>query len=190
MRLYPSLPACNRKLAFHKQGIVETEIGLRMCITDEEADLLYGIVRMLKPKVCLETGTYLADSAFRIGQALRDNDNGGHLTTCDTTNEMVDAARSKLASLPVTVIKSKGVDLIAGTEPPFDFVFIDSGSPEVRAEELHLLGPHNVSPYGIVVVHDLCVDYQSLYDILVPWDWPHLVFDSQVGIGIFQRPGV
>lgn len=44
---------------------------------------LYSLVRLLRPKTVIETGTWIGYSALCIGQALEDNGAGGHLHSFD-----------------------------------------------------------------------------------------------------------
>jgi predicted O-methyltransferase YrrM len=157
---------------------VEVEVG----------EFLHGLVRLVKPRLCLETGTYVGDSAEQIGKALLKN-GFGRLLTCDVDPETVKAASIRLQGLPVTVMESQGKVLIQSVSlTDIDFVFIDSGIQPVRLEELELLGNHNVAPLGIVAMHDVGFDCAELYDYFQQLHWPHLVFPSIVGLAIFQRP--
>lgn len=53
-----------------------------LAMADEEGELLYSIVRAIKPKVCFEIGTHKGFSTHHIIQALKDNGEG-HLYTTD-----------------------------------------------------------------------------------------------------------
>jgi len=158
-------------------------------VEQEVGALLYGLVRMVKPIVCIETGTFVGDSAEWIGRALRDNGTG-RLITCDIDPERIAPARERFLDLPmVDVVQISGQDLLASRTSPMDFVHIDSGDPNVREKELMSLGDHNISPGGIVCWHDACVSYQNMYgSFAAAHDWPHLVLPSVVGFAIFQRP--
>jgi len=158
---------------------VEPEVGV----------LLYALVRMFKPKVCVETGTYIGDSAEWIGRGLRDNCRGT-LVTCDVNSDRVEAARRRLQYLPnVEVREAQGIDVLAGFES-MDFVHIDSGQPEtVRKPELLSLSEKNIAPGGVICWHDACASAECLYDAFAPiCDWPHLVLPSYVGMAVFVRP--
>jgi predicted O-methyltransferase YrrM len=185
MKLYPKLPSCNRAELFHKASIASECLG----VAYETADFLYGLVRLTKPGVVVETGTHVGDSAEAIGEALKAN-GFGHLYTCDTNLEMTERARVRLNGLPVTVVCCTGTELIyqRAARTTMDFVFIDSGSPAVRLEEVKLLGSENISPLGIVAMHDACISYENLYEEFEKRNWPHLVFPDNVGISVFQRP--
>jgi predicted O-methyltransferase YrrM len=189
MRLYPTLPKCAKAELFHKRD--DSLEG----VTDEVGDLLYALVRMTKPKVCIETGTHIGDSAEKIGRALQAN-GSGYLLTCDISDVWVASASERLKDLPVRVIKASGNEILRnrpdtpdGKRDLMDFVFIDSGTAQERCDELMLLNESNIAPLGIVAWHDACVGYPNMYDAFAPArDWPHLVFPSIVGIAVFQRP--
>jgi predicted O-methyltransferase YrrM len=180
VKLYSKLPAPRDRALY--------DMPIGRGVAAEEGALLFGIVRMLKPKVCIETGTLVGDSAFWIGLALRDN-GFGCLVTCDTDKNRIEPAKERLKGLPVGVILQAGRDLIRTAGSKFDFVHIDSGSPAERLEELTILDEQNIAPGGIVCWHDACVGYTAMYDSFsAKHDWPHLVMPSVVGLAIFQRP--
>jgi len=58
--------------------------GLRdgLAMDDGEAEVLYALVRAIKPNICLEIGTHRGFSTNYIIQALKDN-GFGHLWTTD-----------------------------------------------------------------------------------------------------------
>lgn len=185
MRLYEKLPAARDRKFYDMVPYrgAEQEVGA----------LLYGLVRILKPQVCVETGTYVADSTEWIAKALHDN-HSGHLTTCDVNEQFVGPARSRLAGFPVTVHHAKGIDVLSGFEQ-MDFVFIDSGNGAERLAELMSLNEKNISPGGLVCWHDAIdgngvpEDCQKLYEqFSEARAWPHLVLPSPVGLAIFHRP--
>jgi predicted O-methyltransferase YrrM len=177
MQLYKTLPKPRERRDYTLpigRG-VELEVG----------DFLYGLVRLLKPKKCIETGTLVGDSAVAIARALRDNC-GGSLETCDIEPTL--EAECRLAWLPAKITKCRGTELIMKSGP-LDFAYIDSGNPAVRLEELALLGDHNITPGGCVCWHDACVAYQDMYaSFSRRVDWPHLVLPSVVGFAVFIRP--
>lgn len=152
----------------------------------EVCDLLYGLIRIVKPKLVVETGTFVADSAERIAQALVAN-GFGHLHTCDVNIQP--EAQQRLAHLPATIHHSRGINIIHHFQQ-MDFVFIDSGSPDDRYEELTALGRWNIPPLGIVCWHDACVEmHRNMYEYFSLYSkWPHLMFPTEVGFVAFQRP--
>ena len=181
MKLYPKLPNCNRASLYHKRD------DTLLMVTDEVGDFLYGLVRLTKPIVCVETGTHFGDSAFQIGSALKKN-GVGSLITCEPNLGYAARARDRLIDLPVAVSNVTGVELLKSIHAPIDFAFIDSGDVPVRLEELQLLHNITVNPLGIVAWHDACEGYDALYEYFQQRAWPHLIFPSIVGIAVFQRP--
>lgn len=122
--------------------------------TREEVELLYALVRALKPDVCVETGTHKGLSATYITHALADNDKG-HLYTFDPFDwEQEDT----FAKLPpdvrnrVTYFRERGESV--KLEQKIDFVFID-GYHGVRdvIEEWKAIEPQ-LAKNAIVVFHD------------------------------------
>ena len=101
MRLYSTLPKCSKAAPFTSATI------LCLGVTDEVGDLLYALVRMTKPKVCIETGTHIGDSAERIGRALQANGTG-YLLTCDVNDVWVNSASERLERPPRPRHKSGG----------------------------------------------------------------------------------
>lgn len=179
MRLYPELPKERGRAAY---GMIEGR-----GVEQEVQDLLYALVRMNKPDLCIETGLLVGDSAEAIGRALRDNGRG-KLITCDIDPERIGPGRERLKELPVEVVQMRGFELI-GAQDHIDFLHIDSGDPAVRLDELRLVGEHNIPRGGIVCWHDACTDYFEMYNhFSKAHDWPHLVLPSVVGFAVFHRP--
>jgi predicted O-methyltransferase YrrM len=179
MKLYARMPA-TRKRELYDMVIgrgVEQEVGA----------LLYGLVRVLKPNVCVETGTLVGDSAEWIGRALRDN-GFGHLTTCDIDPERIEPAMKRLEGLPVSVIEKSGIETLSSFRM-MDFVHIDSGGVDCRINEVMSLDRHNISPGGIVCWHDAIFGFDLMYESFASArDWPHLLVPSVVGLAVFARP--
>src|SRR5260370_60687 len=158
-------------------------------VEPEVGAMLFAIVRLLKPEVCVETGLYVGDSAHWIGRALLENKKG-KLTTCDIDSERIAPARARFANdgLPITVNEQSGFELLHSFQQ-MDFVHIDSGNQEVRREELMSIGEHNISPGGVVCYHDATRDMTCLYEPFAEkHDWPHIIFPSYVGLAVFMRP--
>jgi predicted O-methyltransferase YrrM len=156
-------------------------------VEQEVGALLYGLVRVLKPNVCVETGTLVGDSAEWIGRALRDN-GFGHLTTCDIDPARIEPASKRLQGLPVSIIQKPGIETLGSFEM-MDFVHIDSGDLECRINEVMSLDERNISPGGIVCWHDAIVGFDSMYESFAnARNWPHLLIPSVVGLAVFARP--
>lgn len=179
MRQYGALPANRPRSSY---GMVEGH-----GVEQEVGALLYGLVRMTKPLICIETGTLVGDSAEWIGRALRDN-GAGRLITCDIDPARIEPARERLKDLPVDVVQTTGQELLA-SHAAMNFVHIDSGDPNCRELELMTLDERNITPGGLVCWHDACMAYENMYGSFASArEWPHLVLPSVVGFAVFQRP--
>jgi hypothetical protein len=117
----------------------------------EMGQLLFGLVRMLKPKIVVETGTYRCHTAQFIAQAVRHN-GFGHAWTCDI--EIGIGHLGKLDAYPeITFTKCSSLDLPQLREA--DFVFSDSAQ-DLRPKEYEL-----VKPGCVFVVHDTAQSFSG-----------------------------
>lgn len=124
---------------------------------------LYSLVRMLKPKICVETGTWTGYGASYIGQALKDN-GGGMLITAEPDMNKFGEATSlihKLGLVDYVACKSlTGEEVIKGLfDTPIDFAFLDSDW-DTRLRELDLLKV-GLSRSGIIAIHDTSTFHDS-----------------------------
>lgn len=149
----------------------------------EVYDLLYALVRLLKPKVILETGTYKGGATKAMAKAAKEN-GMGFLWTCDT-----DAKKLTEAAEFAGVVNSDGIwwgaDLCTGLElcskaENVDLAFIDSSGD--RVAEVAAL---NLAPGGVVVLHDSKRPQYEPIKLLRPWKaiWE---VDTIQGLAIFQ----
>ena len=128
----------------YNSGGVEVEVG----------EFLYGMVRILKPKRVLETGTHHGISSTYMGMALKDN-GFGKLTTIDNVADNFNRAtrlhRQHFIKDYVDIMLQdvRTVEL----DGDFDMFFLDS-EPEYRFDELVRFSPH-LKPGGYAFIHDL-----------------------------------
>jgi hypothetical protein len=101
----------------------------------ETLDFLYAIVRLLKPRHAVETGTWLGRSAVAIGSAMRAN-GFGVLTSIEINEEAakIAAAKVKEFQLESFVLIWIGASLSFEPQGPYDFALFDSDIP-LRADE-------------------------------------------------------
>lgn len=153
----------------------------------ETGELLYGMVRLAKPKICVETGTAQGETAWYIGRALQENGEGGQLYTAETEDAQIVLAIPKLRSLPVNIVRGKGIDLIKAIGSPIEFAFIDSWWVPVRLEEAEAIIP-KMAEHSLLVLHDTCQNYGAVHDrVLELTHWQHLVFQTPYGVSVFQK---
>lgn len=105
-----------------------------MAVEQEVAELLYGIVRVTKPGLVLESGTGRGVGSLYIAAALKDNQ-AGRLYTFEPVERFAAEARHRLARYPATVLAGSTLDYCQGDMP--DLVFLDSG-PDTRPQEIAL----------------------------------------------------
>jgi predicted O-methyltransferase YrrM len=135
--------------------------------------VLYGLVRSLRPDVCVEIGSARGKSACYIGMALKENQRGRLYAIdphCSTAwNDEIDTAESFRTNISrlglsdqVTMIRSTSEDAARDWHRPIDLIFIDGDHSYAGAKrDWELFAPH-VRPFGLVVFHD------TIWD-LPPW---------------------
>ena len=125
-------------------GGVEAEVG----------EFLYGIVRLLKPKAILETGTYTGVSASYMGMAMKEN-GYGLLETVEIDNYHKNRAENLWKKLYIEsyvycwLVSSLEFD----PKTTYDMFFLDS-EPNLRFKELVKFYP-KLKEGGYVFIHDL-----------------------------------
>lgn len=148
----------------------------------EVQDFLYGFIRLAKPVVVVETGSYHGHTARRMAEALAENGKG-KLWTCDTEVGNVGRTFMRLASLPATVKWGTGVELIKSIDTPIDLVFLDSGDRVAEAKELI----HRMARPGWVILHDTLRHHrEEIWEIKGVTNWGHLELPYGRGLTLFQ----
>ena len=153
----------------------------------EVQELLQSLVRLLKPKVCVETGCYQGHSTLAIAKALFFNQQG-ELFSCDTDSSMVADAYIRIVQAfkpanpeHVHIWNESGIDLCnEGCVKNVDFAFLDSSGDRV-AEAAAL----QLSPKAVVVVHDTNRTQYDAIKLLHPWKavWK---IETPRGLTVFQ----
>lgn len=116
-----------------------------MGVEAEVAEFLYALVRVLKPRVVVESGTGRGYASFAIAAAL-DANGAGVLHTFEPSRSFQDEARGRLEGLPVEFHDGLACE---GWDGPADLVFVDSWGA-VRAADLARWVPSGLR----LVVHD------------------------------------
>lgn len=153
-------------------------------ITPGEAQLLYGMVRAMRPITVLEWGTGHGYSTLHIAQALKDN-RIGHLFTIEQNPLRQGDAMGN--------IKSKGlsdcVDFLK--EPPnalpdIDFAFLDAGH-DMKSVQTYL---EYIEKHGCkyALVHDADWD-NHVRDAIAGTNWRMILLPdtSKAGIAVLKR---
>jgi len=137
----------------------------------DSVELLYGLVRSIKPQVCVEIGSALGKSASYIGMALKENGYGmlyaidpheptewNDLGAVDSFKEFTRNISAIGVREQVSIIRSYSDTAAREWRLPIDLIFIDGDhSYEGVKRDWELFLPH-VKPFGIVVFHDTMWD--------------------------------
>jgi predicted O-methyltransferase YrrM len=163
-------------------------------ISNEEGELLYGLIRVLKPHRILETGTNIGVSTAYMALACRDN-NVGHIVTIEHLDIVAERARKKLADVGlseyVTVANCEVSKF--GLNGDVDFMWLDTEFDQ-RYAELVRFFPY-VKPGGMIGIHDLCeLDnpaYGGVNSDMIRWMKIGILrvvnFNTTSGVALFQK---
>ncbi len=176
----------------------------------DSAWLLHGIVRSMKPEVCVEIGSAQGWSTCHVGLALREHFHG-HLYAIDphlpTQWNDIDAVES----LPilqgnlqrfglenyVTIVRKTSGDAARDWTRPIDFLLIDGDhSYEGVKRDWELFSPF-LHPFGIAVFHDTTWEIHGpnrpdmgvprFVDELRLAGHPVITIDRDCGLSMVQR---
>jgi hypothetical protein len=122
---------------------------------------IYSLVRMLKPMVCVETGTWVGYGAAYIAQALKDNGGGILITAEPDMDKFVEANRlmTRLGFTKYVVVKALTGEQVISDYSEIDFAFLDS-EWDSRVRELEML-KSRLSNRGVILVHDTSTFHDS-----------------------------
>lgn len=162
MELDPHLELGNENSSYHAFAQPDGAFPFPTGIECEVGEFLYGLIRMVKPKRILETGTNIGISTRYMALALQDTylDLKGEMGEIVTFERMVDVAnwvREKLGSCRfschINVMPDDVNDYPEDLIGDIDFMWLDS-EPQTRLDELDRFLPH-LTPGGIACIHDL-----------------------------------
>lgn len=137
----------------------------------DSAELLYGLVRSMKPDVCVEIGSALGKSASYIGMALKENGRGmlyaidpheptnwNDVAAIDSLKEFTRNVAAAGLREHVSVIRSYSDAAARDWKHPIDLIFIDGDhSYEGVKRDWDLFLPH-MKPSGVAIFHDTMWD--------------------------------
>lgn len=180
-------PKAPRGLAEARKGVAKTTPVSRLATHTSKSrpwsDLLYNLVRDLKPRKCLEMGTCIGlSAAYQCAAMARDGD--GRLVTLEGGPGYAELARTNLRSLGFVnfdVVVGPFEETLGRTlekERPVDFVFND-GHHDGDAMLAYF---DETVPYladGSVVLFDDIKDYESMRE-----GWRRLVRHPTVDLSV------
>ena len=170
-----------------------TEYGVG--VHAEEGEFLYSLIKIIRPKLVLETGTNVGISGRYIALGLADN-GGGVLDTIEHDGEIAKQARLKIKAPGVTVnVLNMSTSEFVPTEQ-YDMMFFDS-DPKDRFADMDRMFDH-LNPGGIVGVHDqknvenegnIMGDIAAgIKDRIHVGELRGMVFMTDHGLCVFQKP--
>ncbi len=119
----------------------------------EVLDLLRSIVRALKPKLVVETGTFTGLSSLVIAQGLKEN-GFGKLITAEFDQTVYEKACARFAASPLAPLIDcrRASSLEIEVDQTIDLLFCDSDLDIRENEVRHFL--HRLNPCGLILMHD------------------------------------
>lgn len=155
---------------------------------DEVSEFLYGLIRLIKPSVVIETGCYEGDTTEAMAIALKDN-NFGKLYACDIDSYRVKKVRDRISTLglPAQILCMTGRELILQMGSVPDFAFIDS-SPDgkIRGEEINTLLPF-LRPLSMFALHDTAPQHPTIASVAGMINLPKVYLNTPRGLTLFQK---
>ena len=128
-----------------------------------EGQVLYSLIRILKPESVLEIGALRGCSTTHMATALSINQKG-KLVSVDLTEDAGDMMPKHLRDI-VTSVQMDGIEYLSGVEDEsLDMVFEDSSHGEDQCASIAALCKTKLMPGGILVMHDAAHDIAILGD--------------------------
>lgn len=125
-------------------------------ISVPDAKLLYLLVRYFKPKVIFEIGTWIGTSSMIMAEAMKKNNNDGHIYTCDANTFFAVDYLYQDVITTINAYSDVALDSIP-TDTKVDFVFADG---ELTFATIKKLKPI-LHKDAIVSTHDFTLPAQK-----------------------------
>ena len=146
----------------------------------EVQQLLRALVRVLRPRLVVETGCYHGRTTLELGCAASLVGPDCRVVSCDIDPLHVHEARMRCAGWPVEIRECRGIDLPEIRDA--DLIFSDSVY-EARPLEVGL-----AKPGALVVVHDTKVCLIEGHDLAgMVASHGGLLFDTYRGFGMLRK---
>jgi predicted O-methyltransferase YrrM len=138
------------------QERADATAGIYMPISATGGQLLYNLVRAVRPATVVEFGMSFGISALYLAAAVRDNGTGRVITT-ELGKDKIASARRTFAGAGlddlITVLEGDALETLKGLDGPAGFVLLD-GWKDLCLPVLRLLEPH-LEPGTLVVADDV-----------------------------------
>jgi predicted O-methyltransferase YrrM len=201
------LIAMRRSIRYYALERLEMPSGL-----GDSAWALYGLVRSMKPQVCVEIGSAQGRSACFIGTALRDNGMGklyaidphcqtdwNDTASIDTYSIMMRNIRRLKLQKHVEIVREMSNTAAQRWSLPIDLLFIDGDHSYEGVKYDWNAFVSFVQPFGLVIFHDTLWNLRpdpKLYrdDMGVPrfveelreQGYPVITFEHDFGVSLIQ----
>jgi len=133
-------------------------------ISAQAGQLLYVLVRAIRPETVVEFGTSFGISTIYLAAAVTDNGTG-HVVTTELSTRKAEAARSNLQQAgvgdAVTILAGDARQTLASVPGPVGLVLLD-GWKDLCLPVLHLLEP-KLAPGALVAADDITHDSMAGY---------------------------
>ncbi|WP_020499368.1 O-methyltransferase [Sciscionella marina] len=143
----------------------EANSGVYMPISASGGELLYSLVRAIRPGTIVEFGTSYGISTLYLAAAVRDNGIGAVLST-ELSERKIDAARANLAEAGLdgqaTILAGDARETLSGVSGPIGLVLLD-GWKDLCLPVLRALEPE-LAPGALVIGDDS--SFASMADYL------------------------
>jgi len=147
----PPTPECPHPERWRMYDTMSAEV--------EVLDFLKGLVRTVKPRLIVETGTFTALSTIRMAEGLKEN-SSGRLVTIEYDPKVFARAKQRVqaSGLAQWVEMRNESSLEAKVEGEIDLLFCDSDLA-IREQEVRHFLPQ-VSARGLILLHDASSHYK------------------------------
>jgi predicted O-methyltransferase YrrM len=156
----------------------------------DSSAILHGLVRSIKPDVCVEIGSARGNSTCAIAAGLKENGRGKlyaidpHMPTDWNDNLSIDTfdiLQSNISTLGLTdqveIIRSLSEDAARDWTRPIDLIFIDGDHSYEGVKRDWDVFVKYVSRFGVVVFHD------TIWDL-----FPELTRSQRLPLGVPVQP--
>jgi predicted O-methyltransferase YrrM len=156
-------------------------------LTKKEAEIVYAIVKTVKPKVAIETGTFHGYSTCYISKALEED---ALLTTVEILPSLKEVAAKnfKLHNLNnVNPVIQDSVEFLSGFSGEIDFALIDDDHAYGYVETEFGILKNKMHSKSVLVFHDAHAMEgvkRFLRDIT---DHEVLIVDTERGLGVVKQ---
>lgn len=155
-----------------------------------EGQVLYALVRALRPALVLELGTYAGCSTSHIAAAL-DKNRKGKLIAVDNLHDGRDVS-VKLGKR-VEVVRAEAMDYLEGTTDTFDLIYEDLTHTRSLTAAVWRAGKVRLAKGGVMVSHDamhLIVGEavrNGIADAGIDKPWLGLIAPSDCGLAVWRN---